>query len=238
MRGLLLASAVSVGLCAAAASPERSLSSASRHRAVVAGIPLGATPPVVLRFCRERAHRHKFTVLCPTRWPHVASSSVAGSGSSVLGPSFYWGSFNDQTGFDDGDNGHLVFGGQRPPFSLAGAPKQSWPRPGQPQPVKQLALPRSITTPRQGGGVFAAQRPARILRSSTVLGSRALVLVAPDYPTGGFMGGHVIVLWNERGHGYFISLHYDGSRTGASYTRAARVAAALALARSARPLEG
>jgi hypothetical protein len=152
----------------------------------------------------------------------------------VLGPSFYWGSFNDETGFDDGDNGHLILGGQRPRFSLAGFPKQNWPRPGQPQPIKQLNFPRYITTPQQGGGVFVAQRPARILRSSTVGGSRALVLVAPDYPTGGFNGGHVLVVWNWHGHGYFISLHYDGSRTGASYTQRARVAAALAIARSAR----
>jgi len=77
----------------------------------------------------------------------------------VLGPSFYWSSFNDETGFGDGDDGHLIFGGQLPRFS-----RQTWPRPG--------------------------------------------------------------------------LLHYDGSGTGASYTQAARVAAALALARSARPLEG
>ena len=82
----------------------------------------------------------------------------------MLGPSFYWSSFNDETGFGDGDDGHLIFGGRRPRFSLAGARKQTWPRAG--------------------------------------------------------------------------LLHYDGSGTGASYTQAARVAAALALARSARPLEG
>lgn len=235
--GLLLAFAMCLGVSAAgAASPARSLSAASGHATGAAGIPLGATPRAVLRFCRDRSHRHKFPVVCPTRWPHASSSSVAGSGSSVLGPSSYWGSFNDETGFG-GDNGHLVFGGQRPRFSLAGSPKQTWPRPGQPQPIKQLNLPRYIATPQQGGGVFVAQRPARILRRSTVGGSPALVLVAPGYPTGGFNGGHVLVVWNWHVHGYFISLHYDGSRTGASYTQDARVAAALAIARSARPME-
>ncbi len=203
-----------------------------------AGIPLAPAPPVVLRFCRDRARRHKFEVLCPTRWPYVATSIVTGSGRSVLGPSFYWGSFNDETGFDDGDNGHLIFGGQRPPFSLAGLPRQTWPRPGQPDAVKSLGLPRYITTPEQGGRTFVAQRPARVLRRSTVGSFRALVLVAPDYPTGGFMGGHVIVLWNGGGHGYFVSLHYDGSRAGARYTREQRVNAALAIARSARRLPG
>ena len=155
----------------------------------------------------------------------------------MLGPSFYWASFNDETGFGRGDNGHLVFGGQRPRFSLAGSPKQTWPRPGRPQPIKQLNLPRHIATPQQGGGTFVAQRPGRILRRSILGGSPALVLVAPDYPTGGFNGGHVLVVWNWHGHGYFISLHYDGSRIGASYTQDARVAAALAIARSARPME-
>jgi hypothetical protein len=52
------------------------------------------------------------------------------------------------------------------------------------------------------------------------------------------MGGHVIALWNWRDHGYFVSLHYDGSRTGTSYTLEARLGAALAIARSAQPLAG
>ena len=158
-----------------------------------------------MRFCRDRAQLHKFPVLCPTRCPHASSSSVAGSGSSVLGPSFDWGSFNDETGFDNGDSGHLIFGGQAPRFSLAGSPKQTWLRSGQPQPIEQLGLPRYITTSQQGGGTYVVQRPARILRSSTVGGSRAVVLVAPDYPTGGFNGGHVLVVWNWHGYGYFIS---------------------------------
>jgi hypothetical protein len=166
----------------------------------------------------------------------VSTSVVTSSGSSVLGPSFYWWSFNDQAGFDDGDDGHLVLGGQRPPFSLKGAAKQTWPLPGQPQPVKQILLPRYITTPQQGGGTYVAQRPPRILRASTVGRKRALILVAPAYPAGGFMGGHVIVLWNRHGHGYFISLHYDGSRTGVSYTLEERASAALVIARSAHPL--
>ena len=66
---------------------------------------------------------------------------------------------------------------------------------------------------------------------------RALVLAAPpDYPGGGFMSGHIIILWNRQGHGYFVSLHYDGPRTGAPYPFQERLAAALTIARSARPL--
>jgi hypothetical protein len=237
-RGLSLAFAACVGVSAAStALAARWTSVASSHGAGAARIPLGAIPPAVRRFCRDGARRHTFPVLCPTRWPHAPSSSVAGSGSSVLGPSFYWGSFNDEAGFDDGDDGHLVLGGQRPRLSLAGSPREPWPRPGQPQPIEQLGLPRSITTPRHGGGTYVVQRPARILRSSTVGAARALVLVAPGYPTGGLNSGHVLVVWNRHGHGYFVSLHYDGSR-GTSYTQGARVSAALAIARSAQPSKG
>ena len=188
---------------------------AANHKA----LPLGATPSVVRHFCVQRAMRHKFTVLCPTRYPRVSSSLVTPSGASFLGPSFYWASFNDAAGFDDGDDGHLILGGQRPSFSLAGSPGQTWPRPGRPKPVSQLNLP-----------------PARILRHTVVLGQPALVLISAPYPGGGFMGGHVIVLWNAHSHGYVLSLHYNGQRNYIGYTQAERVAAALAIARSFGPV--
>ena len=199
-------------------------------------IPLGAPPSAVRHFCVRRAVLHKFTVLCPRRYPRVASSVVTPSGASLRGPSFYWASFNDAAGFDDGDDGHLILGGQRPPFSLAGSVGQAWPRLGQPKPVSQLNLPRLVTTPRAGGGLYVAERPARILRRALVLGRRALILVSALYPAGGFMGGHVIVLWNADGHGYLLSLHYNGQRNGGGYTQAERVAAALAIARSFAPV--
>jgi hypothetical protein len=127
-------------------------------------------------------------------------------------------------------------GGQRPPFSLAGSHGQTWPRPGQPRPVQQLPLPRLITTPMAGGRRYTAQRPARILRRTSIRGHDALVLVAPAYPQGGFMGGHVIILWNWHQHGYVLSLHFDGSRNGRAYALPERVAAALAVAASFAPV--
>jgi hypothetical protein len=199
-------------------------------------VPLGRTPPAVRSFCRQRAERHKFLVLCPARYPLAPTSDVVGSGSSLLGPSFYWASFNDPAGFDDGDDGHLILGAQRLPFSLAGIAGETWPRPGQPRPVAQLALPRLLTTPMQGGGRYVEQRPARILTHTHVRGSSGLVLVAPGYPTGGFMGGHVIVIWNAGGHGYVLSFHFDGARDGHVYSQAQRVAAALAVAHSFAPV--
>lgn len=199
-------------------------------------VTLGVRPPVVTRFCADRARRGKFTVLCPTRYPHTARSQVIASGSSILGPSFYWASFNDAAGFDNADDGHLIFGGQRPPFSLAGSPGQTWPRPGQMRPVKQLNLPRLIKTPMQDGRQYVAQTPARIVRHATVHGRLALILVVAPYPIGGFMGGHVIVLWNWQRHGYMLSFHFEGVRNGHAYSLAERVTAALRVASSFSPV--
>ena len=56
-----------------------------------------------------------------------------------------------------------------------------------------------------------------------------LVLIAASYPEGGISSGHVIVLWNWHEHGYFISLHF------AAYSIAARIAAALTIARARKP---
>ena len=230
---------VLVGLSLATASPSlagRRADEAGTGRDTVrsaspfAAIPLGAVPPVVARFCDSRARRHKFPVLCPTRYPQASGSEVVDSGNSLLGPSFYWASFNDSAGFDDGDDGHLIFGGQRPSFSLVGLRGQLWPRSGQPRPVQQLNLPRYIFTPKAGAGRYVAQRPARILGRGTVLGRSALILVAPSYPGGGFMSDHIIVLWNWNRHGYLLSLHFNGARGGRDYTLRERVNAALAMA--------
>jgi hypothetical protein len=194
-------------------------------------IPFGVAPPAVAGFCSARALRHTFPVLCPTSYPRIATSQVGASGSSLLAPSFYWASFNDPTGFNSDDDGHLIFGGQRFPFSLVGSNGQTWPRPGQPRPVAQLGLPRLVTTPMQGGGRYVAQRPARILRHATVDGDNALILIAPPYPDGGFMGGHVLILWNRQHHGYMLSFHFAAAPSGRAYTRDERVAAALEMAR-------
>jgi hypothetical protein len=201
-----------------------------------AAIPLGPTPAAVAAFCRYRARLHKFVVLCPTRYPRVRGSDVSASGTVFLGPSFYWASFNDDTGFAAGDHGHLILGGQRPPFSLVGSRGMTWPRPGQPRPVQQLPLPRLITTPKAGGGVYVDQNAARIRAHATVAGMPALVLLAPPYPDGGISGDHVIVIWNWHRHGYMVSLHFSVSPAGRPNPLAERIAAALAVARSFTPV--
>lgn len=192
-------------------------------------IPVSSAPLAVQRVCSERARLHKFAVLCPTSYPHARGSSITVSGLVLRGPSFYWASFNDSSGFPEADGGHLILGGQREPFSLVGLRGQTWPRPGQPRPVLQLPLPRLLTTPMQGGKTYVAQRPARILMHAQVNGAAALVLIAAPYPGGGISSGHIIVLWNRHAHGYLISLHF------ASYAIATRIATALTIARSSSP---
>lgn len=145
-------------------------------------IPLSSAPLAVQHVCIERARLHKFAVLCPTSYPHARDSSVTVSGLVLRGPSFYWASFNDSSGFPEADGGHLILGGQRKPFSLAGVRGQAWPRPVQPHPVLQLPLPRLLTTPMQGGKTFVAQRPARILMHAHVNGGRRWSLLPPRIP--------------------------------------------------------
>lgn len=192
-------------------------------------IPLSSAPLAVKHVCSERARLHKFAVLCPTTYPHARDSNVTVSGLVLRGPSFYWASFNDASGFPDADGGHLILGGQREPFSLVGLRGQTWPRPGEPPPVLQLPLPRLLTTPMQGGKKYVAQRPARTLMHAQVNGSPALVLTAAQYPIGGISSEHIIVIWNWNAHGYLISLHF------ASHSIATRIAAALTIARASKP---
>ena len=211
-------------------------SAQTEGRDAASAMPLGARPAAVTRFCRDRARRDKFTVFCPTSYPRTGQSEVTPSGSSLLGPSFYWASFNDAAGFGNGDNGHLIFGGQRRIFSLAGSPGQTWPRPGESRPVKQLDLPHLFMTPMEDGRQFVAQEPARILRHAMIHARPALILVADAYPLGGFMGGHVIVLWNRQQHGYMLSLHFDAAPNGRAYSLSNRVTAAVQVASSFAPV--
>lgn len=198
------------------------------------GIPLGATPPAVRHFCVVRARLRAFPVLCPLRYPVASHSDVTGSGSAWRRSSFYWASFNDMAGFPHGDLGHLVLGGQRPPFSLVGATGKTWPRPGQRKPVQRLGLPRLITVPMRNGKTYIAQRPARIIARARIRGTSALVLSAAAHPEGGLLSSHVIIIWNEGHHGYFVSPHFAVSPKGTRYTLTERIGAALAIARSSR----
>jgi hypothetical protein len=205
-----------------------------KPRAPAHKIALGTVPRAVSRFCAGRAAERHFRVLCPTRYPARRRSSVELTASSSNSPSYYWASLNDPAGFPSGDSAHLIFGGQRKAFFLHGRVGAQWPVSKTHAPLRGLGFPTYFAVPQAGGGMFVATRPAVLVASTTVSGSRALILRAPSYPTGGFMGGHVIVLWNNGGHGYFVSLHFSVDASGHAYPFAARIATAVFLARTSR----
>ncbi len=89
----------------------------------------------------------------------------------------------------------------------------------------------------QNGKTYIGQLPARVVRHDRLNGTPALMLVAPAYPEGGLNGGHLIILWNTRGHGYFLSLHFAVSPTGAGYSESERLLTAIAIAKSCRLVE-
>jgi hypothetical protein len=62
---------------------------------------------------------------------------------------------------------------------------------------------------------------------ASVHGSPALLLREPAYPQGGLQGGRVVVLWNQGGHGYLVSVH---GTTG--MTQSVLIGVAVGLARS------
>jgi hypothetical protein len=177
-----------------------------------AAIPMGPAPPIVPRFCARVAPR--VAVLCPARWPHRPRSHVE-DGRDLTRPGFpgYLGTFNDP-GFRTADLGHVILGGERRAFSLLGRPGAIWPLRGQPKPDPDSGFVGRI----------------HVVRHATVGSDPALLVRPRRYPAGGIHGGHVVVLWNHGGHGYFVSLHFAG------YPLTERIAAALAVARSSRPL--
>lgn len=195
--------------------------------------PAGPDARVVQRGCRRAAH-HAAWLLCPSRYPLLASSQV--DDGRGLARASYRGSFND-AGFRTVDAGHLFLAGQPHRLSLEGRTGQAWPRPGAAKPDKQLRIPagyRSAQIP--GGGSVPTHRGTEVVRAARVGATPTLVLrVAAQYPAGGVHSGHVLVLWNRGDFGYAVSLHFGGGKGRFRYSKAARAQTALTIARSARP---
>ena len=192
-----------------------------------AAIPLGPAPAAVRHECAQRADYSVYRTSCPTRWPVRRGSATVLDAAIVRGPSQWFASFDDPA-FGPPDDGHVIIGGQNPPFSLAGDVGETWPRPGEPAPLPLLWLPRLMITPNGTPGGYVARVPPKILERTSVGGRQALVLTEAPYPVGGMHGGHVLVVFNVEGHGAFVSLHLGG------FTQAQRIAAALSIASSWR----
>lgn len=155
--------------------------------------PLSPIPDPLVKRCERLGSRKAFRVLCPRSLP-VAPGKQARPGNHAFerdrDPGSYF--IEYQTGFsaDPGDLvGHVLVGGQARRFRLEGPPYGASDTLG-------------IADRRRFG-----QRPPRIVARSRVNGRRGVVLAAAPYPAGGIHGGHVLVMWNEAGAGYLVSVH-------------------------------
>lgn len=184
------------------------------------GLP--PTLAAVTRACHKATGPAAFPVLCPTRWPPHGGvgqpklTTFARTADAYL--------LNTENGFRRRGAHvlHLLLGGQRRAFG---------PGPSRVDRALRLAT-RTVSIPMADGGSFVQERPARRIRRARVHGIPATVLKAPPYPQGGIHGGHVLVVWNEGGHGYLVSAH------GTRMTQRALIEVTLAIARSTGPARG
>ncbi|WP_028060509.1 hypothetical protein [Candidatus Solirubrobacter pratensis] len=112
---------------------------------------------------------------------------------------------------------HVLVGGRLARFSLETTQEAMWPV-HVPAPSETCcATPGDLglvgAQPGQRPGTFTPVR-LKLVRRATVATHPALVLKAQGFPTGGIHGGHVIVVWNQHGHGYVLSMHaHDADQT-------------------------
>lgn len=179
---------------------------------------LPAAPRSISAECHHVAERSAFPVLCPATWLRHRGPGQPKLRSLENAPDAYL--IDASNGFSrrGPDVFHVLLGGQRRPVGhgLTGI-----------DPALRLTT-RRVTIPKKGGGEFVQALPFRRIGSATVHGHRAAVLREPPYPQGGVHGGHVVILWNEAGHGYIVSAH------GARMPQSDVISVALQLARSTR----
>jgi hypothetical protein len=187
--------------------------------ATTGDVRLAHPPTAITNACARAATHAAFPVLCPARWPSPRGRGAPKARRFGKASDIYL--INAENGFNrrGGHVYHLLVGGQRQPLGPEAAGVDP----------EFFITTRKVTTPTRGGGASVQQLPARRIASARVHDARAVVVRQPPYPEGGLHGGHVIVLWNEDGHGYFVSVH------GERLSQRALVAIALAMARSMRP---
>ena len=176
-------------------------------------------PAAVGAFCSKLTQSVSFTVMCPTAWPRTAAAGDPQVGVLATTQTTYL--VNAFNGVSDHSAHifHLLFGGQNTPFGTGHGSIDAGLR----------VTTRDVRIPMTGGGTFVQQLAVRYISSTIVHHRRATVLQEPPYPQGGVQGGHVLVLWNESGHGYLVSVH------GQRLTKRALIAAAVAFADSSLP---
>jgi hypothetical protein len=192
-------------------------------------------PAALTATCRRLA-RDRVPVLCPPA-PGAAASAPRDRRLEVVhedldpDPCTYIVNVQQPDHDAAGDRpSHVVLAGScgRLPLTAAGA---RWPV----DPLKSL---RAVSTPPLQSGQTPDQVTLRrplVLRRLAVRGQPGMLLRFDPRPPGGLHGGHVGLAWNEGGHGYLLSLHYETRRERRN-PRPDEVAALLRFAASLRPM--
>lgn len=153
---------------------------------------LASTPSELVDQCERLSARKHVTVLCP---PKLAVSRAGGTvrpGRPLCRPARAYMLEYRVSARDGAFAGRVLVGGALGPFELRGRePGETWSKPD--------GSPIALGIPAGG----------RILARATVHKTSALVVAAP---AGGVHGGHVLVLWNEGGNGYLVSVGGDAER--------------------------
>jgi len=160
--------------------------------------------------CARAALAVLFPVRCPRRWPDGTGRDDYDFSAP---PGVYLLNFANGFARRGPKVFHLLIGGQAAAYGDYD---------------DALRISVDSTVPMRGGGTFVnGVAPRRIGTAALGDGLRARVLSEPPYPRGGIQGGHVLVLWNQDGHGYLVSIHASGMPA------ADQVRIAVAMARSA-----
>jgi len=151
----------------------------------------GARHPVT--FPSYRTFPPRVPIYCPARLP----TGAAAEQNLAKGRTAYQWEVYFPTGVSERRYGtpHALLGGQQAPFPLRAGPGASWPPAGARGAVAELRWPSGITV---AGRSSVGERQALALR-----------FPGPGGLGGGPNGGHLGLILNIAGHGYFISVHFD-----------------------------
>jgi hypothetical protein len=173
--------------------------------------PLPPAPRHVVARCEALQTSRRIPVLCPHRLPPgrwVVNHRTLRNGACQYLVDLETRPFGIASPF------HVLAGGRCGPWPMA-TRQDRWPA--------DVSLQDDLglvgTTPLTPGESARDQRYVRlrVIRRAHIAGHPALVLATAPYPNGGVHGGHTVAIWNQRGNGYTLTMHFrrDDRRTAA-----------------------
>jgi hypothetical protein len=192
--------AFSIGIAACGGTAASTSAPIAHKSESESGAALIKAPAAVGAVCSKLTRSVSFTVMCPTAWPRTAGAGEPQVGVLATTQATYLVNAFNGLSEHSAHIFHLLFGGQNTSFDSSL---------GSIDPGLRVTT-RDVRIPKTGGGTFVQQLAVRYIGSSTVHHRHARLLQEPPYPQGGVQGGHVLVLWNESGHGYLVPVHGQG----------------------------